>query len=82
MKQLCGYQSYWYVGATLTLGLLGWVGVEQATAQVSAGTMQGAIARGLDVTTYTVPSQQAHERVDYVNAKAMPLQRAPGRSAV
>jgi hypothetical protein len=27
MKRLFGYQAYWYAGATLTLGLLGWVGV-------------------------------------------------------
>src|SRR5262249_9443014 len=26
MKRLFGYQAYWYVGATLILGLLGWVG--------------------------------------------------------
>ena len=41
MKRLFGYQSYWYVGATLTLGLLGWVGVEQATAQVRPGAIPG-----------------------------------------
>jgi hypothetical protein len=34
MKQLCGYPSSWYVGALLTLGLLGWMGGEQAIAQV------------------------------------------------
>jgi hypothetical protein len=46
MKRLFGYPLYWYVGATLTLGLLGWVGVEQAIAQVSAGPMPGAIPQG------------------------------------
>jgi V8-like Glu-specific endopeptidase len=77
MKRLFGYQSYWYVSTMLTLGFLGWVGVEQATAQVSSGAMQGAIARGRDVTMYTVPLQPTQERVDYVHAKAMELPKAP-----
>jgi hypothetical protein len=81
MKRLFGHQSYWYVGATLTLRLLGWVGVEQATAQVSFGPIQGAVPRGLGVTVYTAPSQQAQEHVDYVNATSMPLPKAPRGSA-
>ena len=77
MKRFFGYQSSWYVGATLTLGLLGWVGVEQATAQVSSRTMQRAVLQGIEVTVYTSPSQSAQEHVDYVNARAMPLRKAP-----
>ena len=81
MKRLFGYQSYWYVGATLTLGLLGWVGVEQATAQVRPSAIPGAESRDPGVIVHTVPSTQAQEHVDYVNAQPMPLPRAPGRSA-
>jgi V8-like Glu-specific endopeptidase len=81
MKQFCGYPSSWYVWAILTLGLLGWVGVEQVRAQVSAGSMPGTIPRGPGVTIYTVPSQQAQEPVDYVNAKAMSLPTAPSHAA-
>jgi hypothetical protein len=81
MKRLFGSQSYWYVGATLTLGLLGWVGVEQATAQVRPGAIPEAESRDPGVIVHTVPSQQAQEHVDYVNAKAMPLLRAPRGSA-
>ena len=76
MKRLFGSQSYWYVGATLTLGLLGWVGVEQATAQVSPGPIQGPGSRGPGVTFSTVRSQQAQEPVNYVNARPMPLPQA------
>jgi V8-like Glu-specific endopeptidase len=82
MKRLFGSQSYWYVGATLTLGLLGWVGVEQATAQVRPGAIPGAGSQDPGVIVHTVPSQQAQEHVDYVNAKAMPLPRALRGSAV
>jgi V8-like Glu-specific endopeptidase len=81
MKRLFGYPLYWYVGATLTLGLLGWVGVEQAIAQVSTGPMPGAIPQGPGVTIHTVPSQQAQAPVDYVNATAMPLPKAPHGAA-
>ena len=81
MKRLFGYQSYWYAGATLTLGLLGWVGVEQATAQVSPGAMPGTGSRGPGVTFSTAQSPQAQEPVDYVYAEAMPLPRAQGRLA-
>ena len=81
MKRLFGYQSYWYAGATLTLGLLGWVGVEQATAQVRPGPMPGAGSRDPGVIVHTVPSTQAQEHVDYVNAKPMPLPKAPRGSA-
>jgi V8-like Glu-specific endopeptidase len=82
MKRLFGSQSYWYVGATLTLGLLGWVGVEQATAQVRPGVIPGAGSGDPGVIAHTVPSQQAQEHVDYVNAQPMPLPRAPRGSAV
>ena len=81
MKQLFGYQSYWFVGATLTLGLLGWVAVEQATAQVRPGAPPGVGPQTPGVTVYTVPSQQAQEHVDYVNAQAMLLPKAPKGSA-
>ena len=81
MKQLFGYQSYWFVGATLTLGLLGWLGVEQATAQVRPGAPPGVGSQAPGVTVYTVPSQQAQEYVDYVNAQAMPLPKGPRGSA-
>jgi hypothetical protein len=77
MKRLFGYQSYWFVGATLTLGLLGWVGVEQATAQVRSGAIPGVGSQAPGVTVYTVPTQQAQEYVDYVNAQAMPLPKGP-----
>jgi hypothetical protein len=30
MKRLFGYQSYWYVGVTLTLGLLGTDGASRS----------------------------------------------------
>src|SRR5215510_1389625 len=82
MKQLFGYQSYWYVGAALTLGLLGWVGVEQATAQVSSGTMQRAVSQGIEVTVYTPPSQSVQEQIDYVSAQPMTLPKAPNSLAV
>ena len=57
----------------LTLGLLGWVTVGQATAQVQR--------RG-DVTILNVPSQEAQgdQGVDYVNARPMRLPAAPSRS--
>ena len=80
MKRLFGYQSYWYVGATLTLGLLGWVGVEQATAQVRPGAIPGAGSQDPGVIVHTVPSTQAQEHVDYVNAKAMPPEGSKGLS--
>jgi V8-like Glu-specific endopeptidase len=76
MKQVCGYQSSWYVGAILTLGLLGWVGVEQAIAQGRSGPLPGAVLRGPGVTIYTVPSQQAQVQVDFMNAQPMPLPKA------
>src|SRR5262249_44132714 len=81
MKRLFGYQSYWFVSATLTLGLLGWLGVEQATAQVRPGVIPGVGSQTPGVTVYTVPSQQAQEYVDYVNAQAMPLPKGPRGSA-
>ena len=81
MKRLFG-QSYWYVGVTLTLGLLGWVGVEQAAAQVSSGTMQRAVSQGIEVTVYTPPSQSVQEQIDYVSAQPMTLPKAPNGLAV
>ena len=61
--------------------LLGWVGVEQATAQVRPGAIPGVGSQVPGVTIYTVPSQQAQEHVDYVNATAMPLPKASRGSA-
>jgi V8-like Glu-specific endopeptidase len=76
MKRLFGSQSYWYAGATLTLGFLGLVAVEQAAAQVSSDATRGTVAQGPVVTVYTgPPSQQADADIDYVNAKALPLPR-------
>ena len=58
----------------VTLGLLGWVGVEQAPAQV--------VRRG-PVTVYTVPNNQLQSAttIDIGSAKPMPLPSAPSRSA-
>ena len=80
MKQFVTYPLYWYVGAALTLGLLGGVGVEQTTAQVSAGPLPGAVPPGPAVTSYIVPRQLVP--VDYVQAQSMRLPLALNRYAV
>jgi len=59
----------------LTLGFLGWVVMEQATAQA-------AVVQSSNVTVLNVPSQAAQigDTIDYVNARPMPLPKAPSRS--
>src|SRR5262245_31491778 len=61
---------------TLTLGLLGWVGVQQVTAQ--GRNSRTMVTQQGDVTILTVPSVQAQAGaggIDYVNAQALPLPR-------
>ena len=65
----------------LTLGLVGWVGVQQVTAQ-GRNSRTGVTQQG-DVTILTVPSVQAQASasgIDYTNAQPMPLPSAPSRS--
>jgi Trypsin len=52
-----------------------------ATAQVRPGAIPGVRSQAPGVTVYTVPSQQAQEPVDYVNAQAMSLPKGPHGSA-
>ena len=62
----------------LTLGLFGWVVVEQATAQLASGATQVGVVQKGKVTILNVNVQnQAAQGIDYVNAKAMQLPRAP-----
>lgn len=64
------------VSVMLTFGLFGWVAVEQATAQVAGGATQVGVVQHRSVTILTVPRKVANT-IDYVNAKAMQLPRAP-----
>ena len=66
----------------LTLGLLGFVAVNQATAQVRNDGTQGTVVTHGAVTVFTPPSTgaQAAAGIDFVNAQPMELPSAPGRS--
>jgi V8-like Glu-specific endopeptidase len=66
----------------LVLGLLGWVVVEQSTAQLSNDATEATALQVGDVTVLTVPNTAAQmgPEIDFVNAEPMPLPKVPGRS--
>jgi V8-like Glu-specific endopeptidase len=66
----------------LVLGLLGWVAVEQSTAQLSNDATEATALQVGDVTVLTVPNTAAQmgPEIDFVNAEPMPLPKVQGRS--
>ena len=66
----------------LSLGLFGWVAVEQAAAQLRNDATQATIGQHGYVTVLTVPSTraQAGAEIDFVHAQPMTLPGVPSRS--
>src|SRR5262247_3343859 len=65
----------------LTLGLVGWVGVQRVTAQ--GRNSRTTVTQQGDATILTVPSTQAQAAaasIDFLHAQPLPLPSAPSRS--
>ena len=82
MKRLFGYQSYWYVGAIADPGAPRMGGGRAGDSPSEFWPYsRGRFARSRGHRPHRSEPRRRRSHVDYVNAKAMPLPRAPSGSA-